>query len=305
MKNIAIEVKNISKTFKKVKAVNNLSFIVTKSTCFGILGPNGAGKTTMMKMLYGKANREINGNSKVNIFGFDPLHNSLEIKYISGIVPQENNLDLELTVIQNLIIYSKFYGISKKVAYEKVLELLKFMELSDKKDSKIRTLSGGMKRRLVIARSLLNEPKLLILDEPTTGLDPQVRHLIWDKLHHLKSKGVTLLLTTHYMEEASQLCDNLIIMNLGKKVIEGSPKGLIEKNMEKYVLEINNLKEGEKLIKNDLTRIEKTSHRILLFSNKFEQLENISKSLISSSYYLRQSNLEDVFLKITGKSFNE
>ncbi len=304
-KNIAIVVNNISKTYKKLKAVDDLSFEVEKSHCFGILGPNGAGKTTMMKMLYGKVRRNFKYHGQIRVFGYDPIKNELEIKYVSGIVPQENNLDLELSVIQNLMVYSKFYSIKKKTAMERIENLLDFMELSNKKNSKIRQLSGGMKRRLVIARALINDPKLLILDEPTTGLDPQVRHIIWDKLRILKKGGVTILLTTHYMEEAYQLCDKLIMMHKGEKVLEGNPAALIKKNIEKFVLEILNIKEVKNIKPSKEIRIDKTENRFFLYSNKLKIIENISKTFNPGDFYFRQSNLEDLFLKITGRGLHE
>ena len=305
MNDYAVKVKNVSKNFKNLLAVNKLSFNIKKSTCFGILGPNGAGKTTMMKMLSGKTIRNLSNDSRINIFGYDPLHNELEIKYLSGIVPQEDNLDIELNVIENLLIYSKFYGIKIEFAKKKINDLLHFMELSNKAKAKIRHLSGGMKRRLVLVRALLNDPKLLILDEPTTGLDPQVRHIIWDKLRILKNNGVTILLTTHYMDEAFQLCDNLIMMNKGKKVLEGNPDKLISDNIEKYVLELLNINSKSIIKRSKNIRMEKTENRIFLYSNKLNLLEKLSKTITPGDFYLRQSNLEDLFLQITGRYLNE
>lgn len=305
MKETAVSVENISKSYKSLKAVSNLSFEVQKSECFGILGPNGAGKTTMMKMLIGKTLRDNPKDSEIKVFGYDPRHNELDIKYVSGIVPQEDNLDAELSVIQNLLIYSKFYNINKKTALERIEYLLDFLELTNKKNAKIRWLSGGMKRRLVIVRALINNPKLLILDEPTTGLDPQVRHIIWDKLRLLKNQGVTILITTHYMEEAFQLADKIIMMYNGEKVLEGNPAGLIEENIEKYVLEIiKNQKENQlKEIKN--IRVDKSENRTFIFSNELGALEKISRAFSPGDFYLRQSNLEDLFLKVTGRELNE
>ena len=310
MQETAITVKAVSKKFNHVLAVKNLDFSVYKAECFGFLGPNGAGKTTMMKIIYGMVKRDNPVPYQVNIFGYDPLINQLEIKYISGIVPQEDNLDLELSVIQNLYIYTKFYGISKRNALSRIEYLLDFMDLTEKKNTRIRDLSGGMKRRLIIARALINEPKLLILDEPTTGLDPQVRHLIWDKLRMLKKEGVTILITTHYMEEAFQLCDRLIIMHKGENILEGKPNQLINENMEKFVLEIysdKNLTDDKFQSFNfdNLIRFEHSNSRILFYSNHFEKLEELSKDYKSMDYYLRQSNLEDLFLRVTGRSLNE
>jgi lipooligosaccharide transport system ATP-binding protein len=302
MDDAAIIVKNVYKNYGSLAAVKNLSFSVSKSHCFGILGPNGAGKTTMMKMLYGKARRD---KGEVSVLGYDPKHCELEIKYISGIVPQEDNLDDELTVIQNLLVYSKFYGLKKNLAMERIKYLLDFMELSEKINSPIRALSGGMKRRLTIARALLNNPQILILDEPTTGLDPQVRHLIWDKIRMLQKEGVTVLITTHYMEEAFQLCDSLILMDKGIKILEGNPSQLILDNIEKYVLEIWNDPDIEKKISVVSIRIEKANNLNYCYSNNLNDLEKLSKDLKTGDFYLRQSNLEDVFLKTTGRGLHE
>ena len=305
MDNVAIRVKNLVKKYNNSTIINNLNFEVPKGICFGILGPNGAGKTTTMQILYGKVRHEQVDDYEINVFGHDPLKNELEIKYITGIIPQEDNFDLELSVYQNLFIYSKFYGLSKKLASQRIESVLDFIDLKEKQNSKIRALSGGMKRRLLIARALLNNPKLLILDEPTTGLDPQVRHHIWNKLRALKKEGVTILLTTHYMEEAYQICDNLIIMDKGKKISQGTPIELIEQNIEKFVLEI--IKNNSKF-KDDNTekiRVEISHDRTLIYSDNLKAVKNISDHFEPGEYYLRQSNLEDVFLKITGKNFNE
>jgi lipooligosaccharide transport system ATP-binding protein len=304
MEEPAVQVKDVSKSFKDLYAVKNLDFQVEKAECYGLLGPNGAGKTTMMKMLYGKALRDNPKESQINVLGYDPIHHELEIKYLSGIVPQENNLDIELSVIQNLIIYSKFYGLSRKTVLPRIEELLDFMELREKKYARIKELSGGMKRRLIIARALINSPRLLILDEPTTGLDPQVRHLIWDKLRQLKKEGVSILLTTHYMEEAFQLCDNLMIMHNGRKVLEGRPGILVKDHIEPYVLEVYDLRNRAK-IKEGSIRVEQTDSHLLLYSGDLRLLKKLSDRLESGDHYLRQSNLEDVFLKITGRKLNE
>lgn len=305
MNNYAILVNNVSKSFKKVQAVKNFNFKVNKKECFGILGPNGAGKSTLMSMLSGKTLRDDTKLSEIKVFGYDPQKNELEIKFFSGIVPQENNLDQELSVIQNLIIFSKFYNIKKKIALQRIEELLEFMELSNKKDSKIKHLSGGMKRRLIIVRALLNNPKLLILDEPTTGLDPQARHIIWDKLRILRNSGVTIMLTTHYMEEAFQLCTNIIMMHNGEKMLEGKPSQLILENIEKFVLEIFDTKLVDNIKIQKSIRIDKTENRFFLYSDNLKLLQKISKKLMNGSFYLRQSNLEDLFLKTTGRGLNE
>lgn len=304
----AITVKKTSKSFSKVKAVRDLSFKVEANTCFGFLGPNGAGKTTMMKMLYGKCTREKNGGGSINVLGHDPANNELAIKYLSGVVPQDNNLDDELDVISNLMVYSRFYAMPHKAAKSRIDYLLGFMELSDKATARIRELSGGMQRRLVIARALMNNPKLLILDEPTTGLDPQVRHLIWDKLRQLKRHGTTILLTTHYMEEAFALCDEILIMDKGAGIMLGSPAELLEKNIERHVLEITGsgsletIAEGEMLGK---LRIDRTQETMRVYCDDDQILRQLAGRLQGEHYYLRQANLEDVFLKATGRALNE
>ena len=303
-----ITVKNISKSFGSLQAVCNLSFEVEAGTCFGFLGPNGAGKTTMMKMLYGKCARNKNCDGHMDIFGYDPLRDELAIKYLSGVVPQENNLDEELNVIQNLMIYARFYDIPAKDAKDRIAYLLDFIELSEKAKSKIKELSSGMKRRLVIARALMNDPRLLILDEPTTGLDPQVRHLIWDKLRQLKKQGTTILLTTHYMEEAFQLCDMVLIMHKGKKVLQDNPQELLEQNAEKYVLELFTAESVTGLAGNSLlkrVRVDRSQEIARLYSDDIEHLKALASSLEGAHYYLRQANLEDVFLKATGRALNE
>ncbi|MCG6551693.1 MAG: ABC transporter ATP-binding protein, partial [Candidatus Magnetominusculus sp. LBB02] len=231
----AVSVQNVHKSYGKAKAVNGLSFDVDEACCFGLLGPNGAGKTTMMRMIYGKADRDPLPAGVINVLGFDPQHEPLDVRHLLGVVPQDDNLDAELNVVQNLSLFAKFYGLAGSAARSAIERLIETMELTA--HAKIKELSGGMRRRLTIARALLNNPKILILDEPTTGLDPQVRHMIWDKLRLMKKNGITMLLTTHYMDEAFQLCDNLIIMHKGQKVIEGQPRRLLEQSIERYCLD--------------------------------------------------------------------
>jgi len=303
-----ITAENVSKSYGEIRAVNNLSFQVDEASCFGFLGPNGAGKTTMMKMIYGKAKRDDLLKSAIHVMGFDPAKNSLEIKLMSGVVPQEDNLDEELSVFQNLFLYTRFYAIPAPLARERIAGLLDFMELADKKKSRIRELSGGLKRRLIIARALINEPDLLILDEPTTGLDPQVRHLIWDKIRKLKKSGVTILLTTHYMEEAFEICDQIIIMDKGRKVLEGNPHTLIASRIEKYALQIINKENArciESKIDSNIIRKEESEEMIVYYSNNLKYLEEMALCLEAGDFYIRQSNLEDLFLKTTGRLLNE
>jgi lipooligosaccharide transport system ATP-binding protein len=304
IENPVIAVKNVSKSFGKLCAVQDVSFEVHANSCFGMLGPNGAGKSTIMKMLYGKCLRD---SGSIDVFGYDPNSDELAIKFLSGVVSQENNLDDELNVFDNLMIYSNFYGIPHKAAKIRIDELLNFMDLQEKRYLPIKVLSGGMIRRLVIVRALLNNPKLLILDEPTIGLDPQVRHHIWEKLRQLKKLGTTILLTTHYMEEAFVLCDFLMIMFKGKAVAEGTPKELLEKHIEKYVLEIIGNSTFEPISKNLLekkVRIDRSNESIRLYSDNVQHLQEMAAELEGEQYYLRESNLEDLFLKATGRDFN-
>jgi lipooligosaccharide transport system ATP-binding protein len=243
----------------------------------------------------------------LNVFGYDPARDGLAIRTLASVAPQENNLDDELNVYQNLYVYSKFYDLEKKEARRRIGELLEFMELHDRPTAKIRELSGGMKRRLLIARALLNQPRLLILDEPTTGLDPQVRHLIWEKLRQLRRQGITILLTTHYMEEAFQICDRILIMHQGREVMTGSPAELLARHIEPYVLEVHNpdrlasrleaLREG--------VRKEVVLGRLLLYARQWDLLQNVAASLPQGEYYLRQVNLEDLFLRATGSQLHE
>lgn len=302
-----ITVRNISKTFGQVHAVCDLDFEVEEATCFGFLGPNGAGKTTMMKMLYAKCSRDKTCDGTINVFGFDPREHELEIKYLSGVVPQENNLDEELNVVQNLTIYSKFYDIPSAQTNKRIESLLDFLELTEKRKSKIRELSGGMKRRLLIARALINNPRLLILDEPTTGLDPQVRHLIWDKLGQLKKAGTTILLTTHYMEEAFQICDFLILMHKGRKIMQGTPRDLLSENTEPYVLELprSQYHKIRDRCLSDRVRIDESHETTRLFSDDMDTLKAVADLLEVGRFHLRHANLEDVFLKATGRRLND
>jgi lipooligosaccharide transport system ATP-binding protein len=308
MAQLAITVKNISKSFGKVNAVRGLSFEVEADTCYGFLGPNGAGKTTMMKMLYGKCTIENANGASIDVFGYNPVNDELAIKYLSGVVPQENNLDDELDVISNLMVYSRFYALPRKAATSRIDYLLGFMELSDKRAARIRELSGGMQRRLVIARALMNNPKLLILDEPTTGLDPQVRHLIWDKLRQLKRHGTTILLTTHYMEEAFALCDTILIMDKGAGILRGSPNELLVNNIEKFVLEITSSQKIEAAADSatlQKIRIDRTQETTRVYCDEEELLRQLAARLEGAHYFLRQTTLEDVFLRATGRALNE
>lgn len=307
----AIEVDRIFKTYADgTAAVNDVSFRIPEGTCFGFLGPNGAGKTTLMKMLYGMVRRDRRDETRVSVFGFDPARDELAIKHLAGVVPQDNNLDAEVNVFANLFIYSKFYGLSSSEARPRIAELLDYMELKEKAKAKVNDLSGGMKRRLVIARALLNRPRLLILDEPTTGLDPQVRQVIWDKVRALKKEGVTVLLTTHYMEEAYQIADAIIIMDKGARVIEGAPRELLAKGIESWVMEVldpetmgaEGFSEG---ILGPGVRREDGNARAQFFSDHPEALRELAARLPSGATHVRPTNLEDLFLRATGRQLND
>jgi len=303
-----IRVEHLYKSFGNLCAVKGVSFDVEAARCVGLLGPNGAGKTTTLKALYGMCRRDPDTRTSVDVFGFDPDRDELEIKCRSGVVPQDDNLDSELDARQNLLIYARFYGIPADEAHRRIDALIDFLELTEKGKARIKELSGGMKRRLLIARALINNPKLLILDEPTTGLDPQVRHLIWDKIRRLKEEGVTILITTHYMEEAFQLCDKVIIMNEGRIVDEGDPAELIRRGMERYVLEVIKPEalraEG---IEIDVPGLRKETVRdaTFVYSDDPNVLQDVSNGLPAGSVHVRPSNLEDLFLRITGRKLND
>jgi lipooligosaccharide transport system ATP-binding protein len=309
MGKMAISVHGIHKTYADgTVAVDDVSFAVPEGACFGFLGPNGAGKTTLMKMLFGMVRRDDRTETRVDVMGFDPADQELAIKHLCGVVPQDDNLDTEVNVGANLFIYSKFYGLPAKEARARIAELLEFMELKEKAKAKVNDLSGGMKRRLVIARALMNRPRLLILDEPTTGLDPQVRQLIWDKVRALKREGVTVLLTTHYMEEAYQIADSIIIMDKGRRVLEGEPRALLAEGIEPWVLEVmdregmNSCQDGPL---SDRIRCEIGESRAQFFSEHPEALRDLAATFPSGRTHLRPTNLEDLFLRSTGRKLNE
>ncbi|MEM2851110.1 MAG: ATP-binding cassette domain-containing protein [Candidatus Bathyarchaeia archaeon] len=296
---------HLTKKYGNLVAVDNIDFQVNQGECFGFLGPNGAGKTTTMKMIYCVLPKT---SGKLEVMGLDVDTYPREIKEIVGVAPQENNLDPDFSVYQNLIVYSRYFNIPKEEAEERADKLLDFIQLQDKRDVIIEKLSSGMKRRLILARALLNKPKILILDEPTTGLDPQARHLIWEKLRQLKREGVTIILTTHYMEEASQLCDRLVIMDYGRILIEGTPYELIEKFIGKEVLEITGNGEIVSYLheKSAGLEFEAVGDKIYIFADEPETLlAGISKKFRVEQAIVRRATLEDVFLKLTGRGLRE
>jgi len=303
-----IEVDNLTKKFGDFTAVNGISFAVKQGESFGLLGPNGAGKSSTMRIIAATSQRT---SGKVNILGKDPEKHGPQIRAHLGVVPQQDNLDEELTCAENLYIYGRYFGLPKKMVIAKIDELLEFAQLTEKKDNKVNSLSGGMKRRLTIARALVSDPDILMLDEPTTGLDPQARHILWDRLFRLKEKGVTLLITTHHMDEAEQLCDRLIVMDKGQIMAEGAPAELIKQYSSKEVLEVRfgserNAQMVDKL-KSLAARLEELPDRLLLYTDSGEDLlaKITAMNIHPNTSLVRRSSLEDVFLRLTGRSLIE
>jgi lipooligosaccharide transport system ATP-binding protein len=302
---ILVKAENLIKKFEDLTAVDNISFEIYKGENFGFLGPNGAGKTTAMKMI--QAVSPITKGT-LTLAELDVRKKGRKIKYIVGVAPQDDNLDPDFTVFQNLIVYARYFDVSKEKATERAEELLKFMQLEEKKDVIITNLSGGMRRRLILARALMNAPQVLILDEPTTGLDPQARHLIWTKIRNLKKQGVTVILTTHYMDEAAQLCDRIIIMDHGKIIEKGKPAELVKKHLGEEVLEVLYSEEAMECLKQYFpeARIDLVDERIHVFANKPRGvLAKVLKKLSFKGALIRDSNLEDVFLKLAGRSLKD
>jgi lipooligosaccharide transport system ATP-binding protein len=303
-----ISARGLTKKFGDFTAVDGIDFDVAKGESFGLLGPNGAGKSTTMRIIAATSRRT---SGTISILGRDPEENGPQVRAHLGVVPQQDNLDTELTVSENLYIYGRYFGLSKKFVNKKVEELLAFAQLEEKKDVKVEALSGGMKRRLTIARALVSEPDILMLDEPTTGLDPQARHILWDRLFRLKEDGVTLIITTHFMDEAEQLCDRLVVMDKGKIMAEGSPAELIKKYSTREVLEVrfgsDRNKEVAPILRDMCDRIEELPDRILLYVEDGESLlEAITaRKLHPNTSLVRRSSLEDVFLRLTGRSLIE
>jgi lipooligosaccharide transport system ATP-binding protein len=303
-----ISVRGLTKRFQDFTAVDGIDFEVSQGESFGILGPNGAGKSTTMRILAATSART---SGTVEILGKDPEEFGPQVRAHLGVVPQQDNLDNELTVSENLYIYGRYFGLSKKFIKAKIEELLEFAQLEEKRDVKVEALSGGMKRRLTIARGLVSEPDILLLDEPTTGLDPQARHILWDRLFRLKEQGVTLVLTTHFMDEAEQLCDRLVVMDKGKIMAEGSPAGLIKKYSSKEVLEVRFGSDRNKAMAPELEllceRMETLPDRILMYAEDGEKLlEKITAAgMHPTTSLVRRSSLEDVFLRLTGRTLIE
>jgi len=301
-----IEALNLRKTFGDLVAVDGLSFRVESGECFGILGPNGAGKTSTIRMIYGFSPMTA---GELKVFGMDIRRRYRQIKSRIGVCQQENNLDPDLTVIQNLEVFAAFFNIPRREARQRALDLLAFMSLENRKETRAMELSGGMMRRLVIARALINNPDLLILDEPTTGLDPQSRHQVWERLEGLRARGLSILLTTHYMDEAARLCDRLIIMDQGKLLVAGSPRDLVKRFAGLHVVEVAEpTQEIRTWAKEKGIHFDDLGHRLILFGNDSgsESLfREIAGRCPGDGCLLRMATLEDVFLKLTGRGLRE
>lgn len=303
----AVHASNLTKRYGSFTAVDGIHFEIPPGVCFGILGPNGAGKTTTIRMITCRFPPDA---GVLRVLGMDVTTQARQIKAKSGLVPQENNMDEDLTLTENLELYGRYFGLPYPQVRRRTQELLDFMQLGAKKDEQVKALSGGMKRRAMIARALINQPELVILDEPTTGLDPQARVLLWDRLRALKEQGVTLLLTTHYMDEAQRLCDELVIMHEGHIIDRASPQSLVERHVGRWAVEIE-LKRGESreavqaLLPKELRHWELTGSILHMFADDDELLTQTLNRFDYQAYQLRPANLEDVFLVRTGREINE
>jgi lipooligosaccharide transport system ATP-binding protein len=300
-----VQARGLVKRFGTFTAVDGIDVEVHRGEAFGFLGPNGAGKSSTMRMI-GCTSPVTAGTLRV--LGLDPATDGRRIRARLGVVPQTDQLDNELTVEENLIIYGRYFDIPRRECKRRAAELLEFAQLTERATSRVEPLSGGMKRRVTIARSLINEPELLLLDEPTTGLDPQARHVLWDRLYRLKQQGVTLVLTTHYMDEAEQLCDRLVVMDKGRIVAEGSPRSLIEQHSTREVLELRfaaGTNESRAASVDDIgERIEVLPDRVLIYAHDGEKALAMAhdRGVLPESALVRRSSLEDVFLRLTGRT---
>ncbi len=299
-----VKVTELHKSYGELEAVKDVSFRVRRGECFGLLGPNGAGKTTTIRMLYGFTPRD---GGRLELFGLDIDSDIREIKRRIGICQQEDSLDPDLSVRENLVGFARYFSVPKYQAQRRATELLDFFALQNRADDRIVVLSGGLKRRLMLARALVNDPELLILDEPTTGLDPQSRQLLWDKLAALKARGLSILLTTHYMEEAERLCDRLVIVDHGKILVEGKPRQLVRELVGDSVLEISDPDPDVRaFLARESCPIEDLGSRLLVYLNNGDQLfHNLTREVRTEGCMLRPAGLEDLFLKLTGRELRE
>ena len=306
---VLIRAKDLTKRFGDFTAVDGIDFELRRGEAFGFLGPNGAGKSSTMRMIGCVSPRS---GGELSILGMDPVADGPAIRARLGVVPQEDTLDVELTVRENLLIYGRYFGLPRNVISERTDQLLEFVQLTARGADQVEPLSGGLKRRLTIARSLINEPEILLLDEPTTGLDPQARHVVWDRLFRLKQRGVTLVLTTHYMDEAEQLCDRLVVMDGGRIAAAGSPRELIEQYSTAEVLELRfdpgeHEQAAEKLADLRAQRTEVLADRILLYIPNGDIALTAVRDLglVPLTSLVRRSTLEDVFLRLTGRQLED
>nr|WP_300608578.1 ABC transporter ATP-binding protein [Methanohalophilus sp.] len=298
-----IVAEHLKKNFNSFVAVDDVSFTVYSGEFFGFLGPNGAGKTTTMKMIQCVSPLD---NGKLTVFGMDVTRQHREIKSFMGVVPQENNLDPDFSVYKNLYVYSRYFDIPRKEAEKRIEKLLDFVQLTEKRDTLADTLSGGMKRRLILGRALINEPRLLMLDEPTVGLDPQSRHIVWDKLTELKKKGTTIVMTTHYLEEAAQLCDRLVIMDNGQILVEGTPEEIIQEHIGSDIIETKDTDEIRICLDKNNARYEVIGDMIQIYSNNPQIItDHLMKQCSLEKIIVRKATLEDVFLKLTGRKLRD
>ncbi|MHB9097577.1 MAG: ABC transporter ATP-binding protein [Syntrophales bacterium] len=299
-----IEAAHLRKTFGELVAVDDLSFSVAAGECFGILGPNGAGKTSTIRMVYGFSPPT---SGTLRVFGLDITRETRAVKARIGICQQENNLDPDLTVFDNLVVFARYFDIPAAEAARRARDLLKFMALEQRADARTVEISGGMVRRLVMARALINSPELLILDEPTTGLDPQSRHQVWDRLDELRAGGLSVLITTHYMEEASRLCDRLIIMDGGRLLVEGKPAELVRQHLGRHVIEVAEPADGlADFLREKGVQYENFGHRLIASVEDGSAIyREISDRYCSGGCTMRMATLEDVFLRLTGRDLRE
>ncbi len=299
-----LEISDLRKSYGDLNAVDGISLSVEKGECFGLLGPNGAGKTTSIRMIYGFTPRD---SGTLKLFGLDMDSHLREIKSRIGICQQEDSLDPDLNLRNNLVGFARFFSIPRREAEQRADELLHFFSLENRANDDVRVLSGGLKRRLMLARALINNPELIILDEPTTGLDPQSRQLLWDKLAALKQQGLSILLTTHYMEEAERLCDRLVIVDHGKILVEGSPRELIRREIGREVLEIADPDDRiREYLQQHQVRLEDLGKRLLVYLDNGDELFlQLTRDIRAEGCTLRPASLEDLFLKLTGRELRE
>jgi lipooligosaccharide transport system ATP-binding protein len=302
---VLIKAHNLTKKFDDFTAVDHIDFEVYRGECVGFLGPNGAGKTTTVRMMYCFLKPT---GGELTVAGLNVRSQAREIKRLVGVAPQEDNLDPDFSVLKNLTVYARYFDIPKQEAHKRAEKQLKFFQLEEKKDTPILSLSTGMKRRLIFARALINQPQILLLDEPTTGLDPQARHLVWDEVRHLKKQQVTIILTTHYMDEAQILCDRILIVDHGKIIEEGTPTELIKKHVGAEVLEVDYTPQLEATLKDAFpnARIERLGDRMQIFTDQPHGVfESFLQTTKLQNVSIRNANLEDVFLKLTGRGLRE